>query len=106
MHSRNSGGVGCGMLLIVPALALIIGPIVAGMAAAVQLGAAAGGVLLLILGAAVITVTRLYRKASSNEAFVRTGQGGQQCVVDGGKLVIPVIHNVIPVSLETMRLDV
>jgi len=106
MQSRNSGGIGCGMLLIVPALALVIGPIAAGMDGSVQLACAIAGVVLLILGAAVITITRLYRKASSNEAFVRTGMGGQQCVVDGGKLVIPVVHNIIPVSLETMRLDV
>jgi uncharacterized membrane protein YqiK len=63
-------------------------------------------VFILVLAAIAITITRLYKKAASNEAFVRTGQGGQKCIVDGGALVIPVIHNVIPVSLETMRLDV
>jgi flotillin len=63
-------------------------------------------VVILLLVASLVTFTRLYKKASSNEAFVKTGLGGQDCIVDGGKLVIPVVHNIIPVSLETMRLDV
>lgn len=106
-RSANSGA-GCGMTMVLAALALMVGPffvtnfLPAG--ATIVLGGA--GLVLLILGASVITVTRLYRKSSANEAFVRTGSGGTQCVVDGGKLVIPVLHNVIPVSLETMRLDV
>jgi uncharacterized membrane protein YqiK len=39
-------------------------------------------------------------------AFVRTGMGGVKVVQDGGTLVIPVVHQVIPVSMETMRLNV
>src|SRR4030095_15165748 len=54
----------------------------------------------------VSVITRLYRKASANMAFVRTGMGGARVVKDGGTLVVPVIHHVIPVSLETMRLNV
>jgi len=106
MQTRNSSGLGCGMLLLLPALALIIGPIAGGLAGTIQLASAAVGVVLLLAGSAVIMFTRLYRKASANEAFVRTGMGGTHCVIDGGKPVIPVFHNVIPVSLETMRLDV
>ena len=64
------------------------------------------GTVLLVLVAVVSMVTRLYRKASANMAFVRTGMGGAKVVRDGGALVVPVIHQVIPVSLETMRLNV
>src|SRR5690606_28366056 len=39
-------------------------------------------------------------------AFVRTGMGGAKVVRDGGTYVVPVVHQVIPVSLETMRLNV
>lgn len=70
-------------------------------------------VLLSLMGAAVLimvavaaVVTRLYRKASANMAFVRTGMGGARVVRDGGTVVVPVVHQVIPVSLETMRLNV
>ena len=106
-RSANSGA-GCGMVMILVALAFIVGPFFLSslLPSIAALSISGVGVLLLVIGAIVITVTRLYRKSSANEAFVRTGNGGTQCVVDGGKLVIPVLHNVIPVSLETMRLDV
>ena len=51
-------------------------------------------------------IAKLYRKASANMAFVRTGMGGVRVIRDGGTIVLPVIHHVIPVSLETMRLNV
>src|SRR6476620_6444085 len=54
----------------------------------------------------MLMVSRLYRKASANMAFVRTGWGGAKPIKDGGTFVMPVIHQVIPVSLETMRLNV
>jgi uncharacterized membrane protein YqiK len=64
------------------------------------------GVLDLIACSAVAVVTRLYHRAAANRAFVRTGQGGEKVILDAGALVVPVLHNVIPVSLETMRLNV
>jgi flotillin len=64
------------------------------------------GVALMVLVLVATAVTRLYRKASANMAFVRTGMGGARVIRDGGTLVVPVVHQVIPVSLETMRLNV
>ena len=64
-----------------------------------------GGVVLLFSSIAFI-VTRLYRKTSADEAFVRTGVGGRRCIIDGGAIVIPVVHEIIPVSLKTFKLDV
>jgi uncharacterized membrane protein YqiK len=64
------------------------------------------GVLDLSACAVMAVVTRLYQKASANRAFVRTGQGGDKVILDAGALVVPVLHNIIPVSLESMRLNV
>lgn len=64
------------------------------------------GLILLLIVAVIAIITRLYRKTSANMAFVRTGMGGVKVVQDGGTLVIPVVHQVIPVSMETMRLNV
>jgi len=64
------------------------------------------GALLFLMGGIVLTITRLYLKTSANEAFVRTGMGGEKIIINGGTLVIPVVHNIVRVSLETMRLDV
>jgi len=62
----------------------------------------------LLFGVAVIgVITKLYRKSSANMAFVVTGgRRGADVIVDSGKVVIPVIHHITPVSLETMRLNV
>ncbi|RYG85593.1 hypothetical protein EON77_05275, partial [bacterium] len=64
-----------------------------------------GGLLLVVSGFLTI-VTKLYRKSSANMAFVRTGWGGATVICDKGDYVFPVVHELIPVSLETMRLNV
>src|SRR4051812_35737888 len=64
------------------------------------------GVVTIAADIFMLMVSRLYRKASANMAFVRTGWGGAKPIKDGGTFVMPVIHQVIPVSLETMRLNV
>ena len=64
------------------------------------------GLFVVILSGVVTMIAKLYRKASANMAFVRTGMGGVRVIRDGGTIVLPVIHHVIPVSLETMRLNV
>lgn len=48
----------------------------------------------------------LYHRASKEIAFVRTGFGGQKVIMDGGALVFPVLHEIIPVNMNTLRLEV
>ena len=66
----------------------------------------------LILGAALMFagmmagVMKLYRKTAANQALVRTGSGKAKVVLDAGTVVFPVLHEVVPVSLETMKLEV
>lgn len=50
--------------------------------------------------------SRLYRRASKELSFVRTGFGGQRVIMNGGALVIPVFHETIPVNMNTLRLPV
>ncbi len=49
---------------------------------------------------------RMYTRASKELSFVRTGLGGQKVILNGGALVLPVIHEVIPVNMNTLKLDV
>ena len=65
----------------------------------------AGGVLLLILIIG-LAITRLYRRASKEVAFVRTGAGGEKVVMNGGALVLPVFNETMPVNMNTVRLAV
>ncbi len=62
-----------------------------------------GVVALLFCG---LVLARLYRRASKELAFVRTGFGGQKVIMDGGALVFPVLHETIPVNMNTLRLEV
>jgi uncharacterized membrane protein YqiK len=48
----------------------------------------------------------LYLRSSKERSFVRTGLGGQRVVLDGGAFVLPIVHDVIPVNMNTLRLEV
>lgn len=66
-------------------------------------GAIAGGVLLLT----VFTVlSRFYRRCGADEALVRTGSGGNRVVIGGGVLVYPILHQLLRVSLRSVKLSV
>jgi len=107
MTQRRSGSGMWGMMAILIALLFIVGPLIVPFISGIsQIILVGFGVFMLIVGSVVVTVTRLYRKTAADEAFVRTGMGGLRPIIDGGALVIPVVHQVIPVSLKTMRLDV
>jgi len=53
-----------------------------------------------------IIFLRLYKKATSEMAFVRTGLGGQMVIMGGGVLVLPGVHNICLVNMNTLRLEV
>jgi uncharacterized membrane protein YqiK len=104
----KSGSMTAVLLLgLMAGLALIVGPFLIPtlptMSQAVLV--AFGAALLLIFGILVV-ITRLYHKAAADEAFVRTGVGGRLCIIDGGAIVVPVVHEVIPVSLRTFKLQI
>ncbi|WP_394391847.1 flotillin family protein [Shewanella woodyi] len=65
----------------------------------------AGAVLLgmLVIG---LIFAKLYRRASKEMAFVRTGFGGEKIVKDGGAIVLPVLHETIAVNMNTLRIEV
>lgn len=65
--------------------------------------AGVGLAVLLILG---LIITRLYRRATKEIAFVRTGFRGERVIMNGGALVLPVLHETMPVNMNTVRLAV
>jgi uncharacterized membrane protein YqiK len=71
------------------------------------------GVFILALIAVAIVVAIivwllhwLYLRSSKERSFVRTGLGGTKVVLGGGALVLPIVHEVIPVNMNTLRLEV
>ena len=112
MAQQRGGMAGIGITAIIIALIFIVLPVLLPGMGIIALGGVSQsmligfGVILLVVAAVVTTVTRLYVKTSADQAFVRTGLNGQHPIIDGGAMVIPVVHEIVPVSLLTMRLDV
>lgn len=65
--------------------------------------AGSGLLVLIVLG---IVIARLYKRASKEIGFVRTGFGGEKVVMNGGALVLPIFHETMPVNMNTVRLAV
>ena len=64
------------------------------------------GLLFVALLTIGLVFARLYRRSSKEVSFVRTGFGGQKVIMNGGALVFPVLHEIIPVNMNTIRLEV
>lgn len=64
------------------------------------------GIVFFALGLFVWAIRSFYIKPSANEAYVITGMGGRRVLIDQGGLFIPIVQQMVPVSLETMKLDV
>lgn len=58
------------------------------------------------VGAAWWLLSRLYQRSRSDIAFVRTGFLGRKVVVSGGAFVIPVLHEVTGINMNSVRLDI
>ncbi|MDD5323719.1 MAG: flotillin domain-containing protein [Polaromonas sp.] len=68
-------------------------------------------IAIVILAAIVIAIIVyllhwLYRHSSKDLSFVRTGLGGERVVMGGGALVLPIVHDITEVSMNTLRIDV
>ena len=64
---------------------------------------AIGVTVIIVIG---LMFAKLYRRSTRDEAYVRTGLGGQKVVLDGGSLVLPIFHSTAAVNLKTLRLEV
>jgi uncharacterized membrane protein YqiK len=75
-------------------------------------GAQFGAVILGLIAVAIVVaiviwlMNWLYLRSSKERAFVRTGLGGQKVVMNGGAFVLPIVHEVVPVNMNTLRLEV
>lgn len=64
------------------------------------------GLGLILILTFLFILSRFYRRASKELAFVRTGMGGEKVILDGGGLKWPVFHEIILVNMRTLRLQV
>ena len=73
-----------------------------------QFGAAILGLVVIAIVVVIVVwlMNWLYLRSSKERAFVRTGLGGQKVVMNGGAFVLPIVHEVVPVNMNTLRLEV
>lgn len=64
------------------------------------------GVVLIAFVAIGIIISRLYRRATSELSFVRTGLSGKKIILNGGAIVFPIFHDIVWVNMNTLRLEV
>lgn len=53
-----------------------------------------------------LLLTKMYRRAPKDAALVRTGFGGEKVIMNGGTIVVPILHELMEVSLKTVKLKV
>lgn len=53
-----------------------------------------------------LILARLYKRATREISLVKTGAGGRRVIMDGGAIVIPLLHEISPVNMKTLRLEV
>lgn len=64
------------------------------------------GILLALMLFLGIVVSRLYRRTTREVSIVKTGSGGKKVIMDGGILLIPMLHEISYVNMKTLRLEV
>jgi len=61
-----------------------------------------------VIGTLVLALimTRFYKRASNETAFVRTGMGGEKVVLRGGAIVFPIFQEYTPINMRPMKIVV
>lgn len=74
----------------------------------INFGAVLLTIVLVVVAIAVLwwLLSKLYQRSTSELSFVRTGFLGLRVCISGGALVIPVLHEVTRVNMNTMRIGV
>ena len=60
-------------------------------------------VFLILVG---FTIAKLYKRATRETALVKTGAGGKSVIIDGGAIIIHLLHECSPINMKTLRLEV
>lgn len=60
----------------------------------------------IVIAIGVYLLHWLYRHSSKDQSFVRTGLGGEKVVMGGGAFVIPIVHDVTPVNMNAIGIEI
>jgi uncharacterized membrane protein YqiK len=63
-------------------------------------------VAVIVIAIVVYFVNWLYHRSSKEVSFVRTGLFGEKVVINSGAFVLPFIHDITPVNMNVLRMQV
>lgn len=64
------------------------------------------GIVLVGLITLGLIFTKLYKKSTKEMAFIRTGLGGEKVIMNGGAVVLPILHEIMKVNMNTLKLEI
>ena len=62
--------------------------------------------LTIVIAIGVYLLHWLYRHSSKDQAFIRTGLGGERVVMGGGAFVVPIVHDITVVNMNAIPIEV
>lgn len=74
----------------------------------INFGAIILAIVVIVIAIAILwwIMSKLYQRSTTEQSFVRTGFLGGKVVISGGAFVIPVLHEITRVNMNTMRISV
>ena len=63
-------------------------------------------IAIIVIAIVVYLVNWLYHRSSKEVSFVRTGLFGEKVVINGGAFVLPIIHDITPVNMNVLQMEV
>ena len=63
-------------------------------------------VAVIFIAVIVYLMNWLYHRSSKEVSFVRTGLFGERVVINGGAFVLPIIHEITPVNMNVLQMEV
>ncbi len=62
--------------------------------------------LTIVIAIGVYLLHWLYRHSSKDQAFIRTGLGGERVVMGGGAFVVPIVHDITLVNMNAIPIEI
>lgn len=62
--------------------------------------------ILVLVALGFFLFSAFYRRAQKDTVYVRTGFGGEKIIMSSGAFVLPVLHEALPINMQTMKIEI
>jgi uncharacterized membrane protein YqiK len=63
-------------------------------------------IVMAVVAVIAFTLTKLFVRTKKGFAFVKTGFGGEKVVLDGGAVILPILHEIVWICMKTRKIIV